>query len=56
MHHFIENLDDHHHAFKVLRTVERVLLKMSELRFDKPFDIQTSYNVSVESLYNIPCI
>lgn len=48
---FTENFDDHHHAFRVLRSVERCLLKMSELKFHKPFDIQSSYNVSDESMY-----
>lgn len=51
---FTENFDDHHHAFRVLRSVERCLLKMSELKFHKPFDIQSSYNVSDESMYIIP--
>lgn len=48
---FTENFDDHHHAFRVLRSVGRCIIEMSDLKFHKPFDIQSSYNVSDESLY-----
>lgn len=30
---FTENFDDYHHAFRVLRSEERCLIKMSELKF-----------------------
>lgn len=51
---FTESFDDHHHAFRVVQTEERCITKMSELRFYKPFDIQSSYSVSDEKLYILP--
>lgn len=51
---FTENFDGHHHAFRVLQSEEKFIIKMSELKFNKPFDIQSSYSVSDESLYIIP--
>ena len=50
---FTENFDDHHHAFRVLQSEERCIIEMSDLKFHKPFDIQSSYSVSDESLYII---
>ena len=50
---FTEKFDDHHHAFRVLHSAERFLLKMSELKFHKLFDIQNSYTfqMNVCTLY-----
>lgn len=51
---FTENFDEHHHAFRVVQSEERCIIKMSEIQFYKPFDIQSSYSVVDESLYIIP--
>lgn len=45
---------EHHHAFKVLLTEELCVMKMTELKFYQPFDIQSSYGKADESLYIIP--
>lgn len=49
-----ETFDEHCHAFRVSRCEERCLLKLSDLKHPKPFDIQSSCNVSDERLYIIP--
>ena len=51
---FTEMFVEHHHAFKVLPTEERCVMKMTELKCHKPFDIQSSYGKADESLYIIP--
>lgn len=51
---FTENFDEHHHAFRVVQSEERCIIKMSEIQFYKPFDIQSSYSDVDESLYIIP--
>ena len=51
---FTENFDEHHHAFKVLRTDERCVMKTTELKCHKLFDIQSSYGATDESLYILP--
>lgn len=49
-----ETFDEHHHAFRVFRCDDKCLLKMSELKSPKPFDIQRSCNVTDDALYVIP--
>ncbi|KAM4531403.1 uncharacterized protein PAE49_023617 [Odontesthes bonariensis] len=51
---FTEMFVEHHHAFKVLPTEERCVMKMTELKCHQPFDIQSSYGKADESLYIIP--
>lgn len=51
---FTENFDEHHHAFKVLLTEEKCVIKTTELKCHKPFDIQSSYDAADESLFIIP--
>lgn len=50
---FTENFDEHHHAFKVVQTEERCVIKITELKCHRPFDIQNSYSAADESLYII---
>lgn len=51
---FTEMFDDHQHAFRVLRYGEKCVLKMTELKFHTPFDIQSSYHLSDASFYIVP--
>ncbi|KAM9759956.1 uncharacterized protein ACNS7B_006346 isoform 2-T3 [Menidia menidia] len=51
---FTETFDDHHHAFRIVQSEERHLVKIPELKFHKPFDIQNSYGVSNECLFIVP--
>ncbi|RVE61678.1 hypothetical protein OJAV_G00174850 [Oryzias javanicus] len=52
-----ECFDEHHHAFKILRTEEKSIVKTTELKCHKPFDVQNSYGAADESLFVIPsCI
>lgn len=50
---FTENFDEHHHAFKVVQTEEWCVIKITELKCHRPFDIQNSYSAADESLYII---
>ena len=37
-----ENFDENHHAFKALPTEERYVIRITEIKCHKPFDIQSS--------------
>lgn len=50
---FTDSYDAHHEAFRVLQSEERCIIKMSETKFYKPFDIQSSYSVADEKQYII---
>lgn len=49
-----ENFDEHYHAFQVQRSNEKFIVKMSDIKFQKPFDIQNSYRIADVSLYVVP--
>lgn len=50
---FTKCFDNHLHAFRVVHTKERCIVKMSDLTFYKPFNIQRS-SFSDETLYIVP--